>query len=438
MTSTDVLIVGTGISGLGCRALLQDQRDVLTLEAADRPGGLTRVFRVGEFIFDSVVHVLRFRDPELWRFAQLLCPDGFHHFPRINHVWQAGVQLDYPYQYHAGQLPEAIRKACLEGYIHNPWATAQDTRTFRDWLLKNFGPGFYEHFFHPYNLKLYGVGPECLEGERMTWLIPDGDRERVLEGSRDTVAAGAAGSQLAYPRGTLGIETLCHGAVGLAESPILVNQQVVHLDLAQRVLQVSSGQRYAYRELVSSIPLPGLLALIPDLDHEIAALGRSLKAVPLQVAEVGIEGEEHALAGQWSYFPDPDIPFYRLTRLEHVSPELCPAGHSALLLESSAAQPLVRDEVEGALRRVGMLAGTRVVHYRVRRIPAGYVLFEPGVVARVRRILEHLRERHVHPIGRYGRWDYMDIEGALATGLETAAFLRGGQLRSLLGSVPGM
>lgn len=55
----DAIVVGSGLGGLACAALLaRAGRSVLVAERHDRPGGCAHAFRRGDYLFDSAVHLV--------------------------------------------------------------------------------------------------------------------------------------------------------------------------------------------------------------------------------------------------------------------------------------------------------------------------------------------------------------------------------------------
>jgi prolycopene isomerase len=55
----DAVVIGSGLGGLSCAALLaRAGRHVLVVERHDRPGGYAHAFRRGSYLFDSAVHLV--------------------------------------------------------------------------------------------------------------------------------------------------------------------------------------------------------------------------------------------------------------------------------------------------------------------------------------------------------------------------------------------
>ena len=153
------------------------------------------------------------------------------------------------------------------------------------------------------------------------------------------------------------------------------------------------------------------------------AQAATLEAAAVTVVEVGVRTRGSALAAHWTYFPDPDIPFYRMTRLERISPELCPPGGGALLLECPGRTAPDRGHLLATLVKLGVIESPDVEWYGTRVIPHAYVLFRSGWQRAADDVMRELAERGIRSIGRYGAWRYSNIEQCLISGFEAAASL---------------
>ena len=418
MSDADVLILGGGLAGLACRAALPAHRSATVLEAADEIGGLLRVHERGDYVFDSVPHVIFFRSRRLLEALRGLLPGGLHAFARTNSIWQRGRRIPYPYQFNARALPDATRDECLAGFRGNPFAgTGGDgNATFREWLLGEFGPGFFRHFFQPYNEKLYGVPLDGLDAAPLRWTIPSENGRAVLAGEGDPAGA----PELFYPAGREGIALIPRVLAELGRGDVLTGAAAVRVDAGRRTVTVADGREFRYRSLVSSIPLPELLGMLDGVPEEVRELGRTLAAVPITVVQVGARATGPALPDIWTYFPDDDVPFYRMTRLERISAELAPPGGASILLECAGTAAPDRESVLAWLDAQGVVPRGAVEHYDAWHVPYAYVLFLRGYKRTLQRIRRALAERGIITTGRYGGWMYADIEMAMKSGLMAA------------------
>lgn len=440
MLETDVAILGGGVAGLACRAALGTGADTRLLEQASELGGLLRTYEQGRFAFDTCVHVLFFRDPELERWAHQWIPEGVHRFTKQNAIWQYGREIPYPYQYHAYALPSEARDECLQGFAERPRAAGENrSPSFEDWLIAQFGPGFYRHFFRPYNEKVYGLPPAELVAEPMTWMIPGDEHDAVIAGAHGPAALRpvSPSGMASYPRGRRGLASLIDGLGAAPGGSIHTGARVTGVDPEACEVVCESGARYRYRKLVSSLPLPTLLHALGPASRKLLSPEQSRKpwsqllpATELTMVEVGSTCGGRALDSHWTYFPEADVPFYRLVRLEKISPDLAPPGGVSLLLECQGAPQVDREATLRRLFDLGVLKEPRAEHFRVRRVPCAYVLFTPDARELAKRARAFLEELGIMCVGRYGTWSYSSIEGAIRSGMNAASRLDGVEARA--------
>lgn len=433
MSSHDVLVLGAGPAGLACRAGLASTREVATLEATPTYGGLLRVFPVGPYIFDTTVHVLFFSRPQLRAGLLALLPEGARSFARENLVWQAGTTIGYPYQWNAWALPPRLRDECVAGFLQERLSPMSAEPSFAEWLQAQFGGGFFDHFFRPYNEKLYGVPLDSLAASPMIWTIPADNRQAILRGAEAAIERPPGPTQF-YPRGRTGIQAIPDALLDAGDGPVLYGQRAVRVDPIARLVTTDTGEEHRYRELVSTLPLPALLRALGPLPPDLSRDLDELRASSVTVVQIGARETGDALKAHWTYFPDPEVPFYRLVRLEQISPDLAPAGGCSLLLECSGLEAPARASTLALLVRLGVLKTTAIDHWGVVTVPCAYVLFRPGHAARMQRLRAYLGEVGVRSVGRYGRWEYANIEQTIASGFEAALDLlpAGAERSSLL------
>jgi protoporphyrinogen oxidase len=151
-----------------------------------------------------------------------------------------------------------------------------------------------------------------------------------------------------------------------------------------------------------------------------AVATRELRAVDIRVVEIGATASGPGLPAIWTYTPDQTIPFYRLTRLECLSPELAPKGGTSILLEVSGELLSNEKTLFEILARLEVLDVNSIRHYFVRAIPHAYVLFLKGHRQEVARLRRSLALLDVFTAGRYGAWLYADIEMTLKSGVAAA------------------
>ena len=143
----DVVVVGSGIGGLSCAALLaRSGLDVLVVERHDRVGGYSHAFRRGRYLFDSAVHIIGGCEPVAYEggglIHQLLATLGVRdqvEFERVDPCYEAaypGLSLRVPCDLegfvdaHAEEFPSEGKG--LRQLVQECLAIRQETRRAAD------------------------------------------------------------------------------------------------------------------------------------------------------------------------------------------------------------------------------------------------------------------------------------------------------------------
>lgn len=416
MKRTEIVILGGGISGLACRAALTGH-DTLLLEAAEEVGGLLRMYEHGDYVFDTCVHVLFFRSAELRQRVAALLPAGLRAFPKQNAIWQRDTVVPYPYQLHTRALPAPVRDECLNALPEPGGEFESASASFEAWLVSEYGAGFVKHFFRPYNEKLYGVPLSQLAAKPTNSMFPRCDRAGIRRGAlTDTAPCESVNATSTYPIGRRGIGALTDAFEKLGAGELWLGARVVQLDPVRREVTTRDGRSVRYERLVNTLPLPTLLGLANS-----PALADAYAHTKVTIVEIGATRSGPGLPFHWTYFPDPEIPFYRLVRLERISNDLAPPGAAAILLECQGEPSIDREVILALLERLNVLHARDVNHFRTRVLPFAYVLFTHSTSDQLARVYADLSLLGIELAGRFGRWEYASIEGAILSGEAAAA-----------------
>lgn len=428
-----IVILGGGLAGLATAYFLRGRPHVV-LEAEQTVGGLCRSRAIGGFTFDYTGHLLHVRDPRSVALLDELWPGVFDIIERKAAIRMRGVTLPFPFQANLHGLPPEVVADCIVGAAEaagQPIPT-DPTTSFHDWSMAVLGRGISEAFMFPYNGKLFRRDPAEMTADWVSWAIPRPSLAEVVRGALGIANRGMGyNATFRYPKRG-GIEVVPQ-AFARRLATVRTGATVARVDLDRRVVTLATGEHLAYDALVSTIPLPKLLAIAVGGD-----LDGPREAAPLDWSVVGCLnlGIDRAGVGEgvhWLYFPDPEVPFYRVGFPHAMSAGVAPPGSSSLYVEFG----LRRDERPDAsaleaealetLRREGILDPTdRVVARDFLRIDPGYVIFDRARQEVMARVVPRLAACGVHTIGRYGGWTYSYMERAILDGLETADRLTAG------------
>ena len=429
------LVAGGGISGLAAAQALQERgRDYLLLERCPAVGGLTRTTQVEDFCFDYTGHFLhlrRFPSPSQIPHAHLN-DDDWETVERKSYFFAGGRLVDAPIQYHLGELPDELRKECETSYDARP-AAGGKIEGFREFIVSGFGQAVADRFLIPQNEKTMATPLGRLSIGAVKRFFPQPDEKRIRAGfANEAVETAEYNSTFWYPkRGGIDVLTrgLAHGLKSVA-----TNEEIVGIDLERRVVTTSAGRSIEWENMLPSIPLKALCKLTRDA--QLTAAAERLSHSSTISFNFGVRGKlPSALKdAHWVYVPDRDIPFYRFGCYSNISPAMCSNGYNAVYVEvgvpgedidrTDIARKL-QTEVIAALEKLGWVKSEDIVCTVAHVIRCAYVHHTPERDQLVRDILSRLNAAGIHPIGRYGLWDYVGMEDSISSALTTVEALTG-------------
>lgn len=422
----NVLIVGGGLTGLvAAEHLERAGTKTAVLERETEPGGACRSILESGFVFDYTGHLLHVARPETNAYLdELGLWSRLEVHGRRAAVVIGGRTTPYPVQINTHGLAPEIRRDCLVGFVR-AWAreAADDPADFRAWVLERFGEGLAQHFFFPYNSKLYRARPEELSVDWVGRYVPKPKLEEVVDGALglhdEDVGYNAT---FRYPaRGGI-----CMLPNGVAErlSALRLGHEVVRVHLGEGWVELADGERIEWRRLLSTISLPGLIdRVVDELPEEVASARRALRWVRVLNLALGVEGEAPS-DQHWLYFPDLELPFYRVGFPSNHG-ELAPEGCHTVSLEVSLdpGEGDVEDLAAAAQRafsETGLLDEHAIRVRRVTVLDPAYVVFDHSRREAVTTLRAFLREHGVMLAGRWAEWKYSAMEDAVLDGMRAA------------------
>ena len=432
----ETLIAGGGLAGLSCaRELHRASRSYLLVEREEETGGLCRtVFNRG-FTFDYTGHFLHFQKEEMKRWVLELVGKELKTRKRHAVIYSQGTYSEYPYQENNAGLPSSVVRENVLGYLeaalHRRFSRVEPSRAadFKTWCLQAFGPGLSKHFMFPYNEKLWKLPLSELTTHWMGRFVPSPRVLEVLKGAfhRQSSASGYNATFLYPDKG--GISILPRAiAQGL---PNLWRGAGLHqLDLRRRRAILTSGLEIQFDRLVSSLPLPRLVALASGMSSSLARSARELRATSIYNINLGLKGKQ-PVPYSWVYFPEKEFGFHRAGSVSACVPTVAPKGHASVYVEFSyrGTRPDGRKIGNHAVQKLKQLGWIKNESQIVNRVdldlPGAYVIYDAKRDATVGALLAFFRKNQVHSVGRYGRWEYGSMESAMEQGIQVAREILG-------------
>ncbi len=431
-----ILIAGAGLTGLSAAYHLDD-KDYMIVEKESEIGGLCRTKKIGDFHFDYTGHLLHINNPIFSQFISQECPNLFSRHVRKSFIHTQGTYVPYPFQINTFGLPSDTIFDCVYGFIkarmrnekENSSLDKQDVGksewSFKEWILRAFGEGFAQHFFIPFNEKLYCRDLDEISSEWTSWSIPVPALEDVLGG-----AIGIKKTKIGYNQTFLypkrgGIEILPKKLASLCRN-VLLEKEIVSVDLKRKEVYLEDGGVIKYHFLISTVPLNRLLSISKDLPDEVSQWGQNLKYIKVIDWNIAFRGSFRDDI-HWIYFPEKVFPFYRVGFSTNFSKGIAPEGYSCLYAEVAVDgkkeihNDKIKEQVMEQLIKLGIIQNEKdIVIQDLNIIDPAYVVFDRFRKRNLLKIRSFFEEHGVFLAGRFGGWDYLSMEKAFLDGREVA------------------
>ncbi|MGB5831338.1 MAG: FAD-dependent oxidoreductase [Thiohalocapsa sp.] len=416
-----IIIIGAGPTGIGAalRLLELDSSDFLLIEAEPTAGGLaSSVVDTHGFTWDLGGHV-QFSHYQTFDNAMemALGQDGWIKHQRESWVWIYDRFVAYPFQYNLHRLPRDAMWTCVQGLMDTANQPQVKAANFEDWILRTFGRGIADLFLLPYNFKVWAYPPATMNAHWVGERVAVPDLQTVMKGiclNQDNPSWGP-NNTFGFPRhgGTGAIWTRL--AARIPQRNIQFGDPVATIDAAQRIVTTTSGARFQYDKLITTLPLDRLANLVGEalLIEQTARLLYS----SVHVVGIGLRGQPpEALRSKcWMYFPEADCPFYRVTVFSNYSPNNTPEpGETWSLMAEVSESPrkpvdaerVVEDVVRGMLSTRLLSPADEIISRWHRRLSHGYPTPTVGRDDILEQVLPELEARDIFSRGRFGAWRY--------------------------------
>ena len=419
-----IVIIGAGCAGLAAAYELRQRGiPVKVYEKNDVYGGLCRSFTVGGYTFDTFAHVNFSRDPYVRSLLEERTPYLTHVPEAMNYV--QGHWVRNPVQNNLVGLPVEERIRIIKDFIARDQVGGEGS-TYYDWLLRQYGAYFTDHYPALYTRKYWTVEASQLEEK---WI-----GARMYAPTIDEVLRGAMTKETPNVHYTKEIHYPKEGGYQAFLAPLANEAEIEYrkslkeIDLAEKTVSFADDSMVPYHTLISTIPLPevvaGIRQFVPD---EVTAAAAALDHTSGVMVSVGLSCGNVAPA-LWFYIYDEEIYPARVYAPNIKSPHNVPPGCAALQAEVyySRYKPLrqsieeIRDATVSQLIAMGLFTPEDVRCVDVRQETYANIMFTPAIYVARQTVRDYLTAQGIITAGRFGEWDYLWTGESLLSGREAA------------------
>lgn len=439
-SQTGVAVLGAGIAGMSAALHLKSDYDIF--EQAERIGGLCCTENFGGFRFDRSIHVLYTKQPYAKKFITGMLGSNFSLRPKYSFIYSHGVYTAYPYQANTYGLPADVVTRNLMGLIQATYnQPTKKPANFSQWAYSVFGAGITEEFFLPFNWKVWAYPQDKMSYD---WIA-----DRVLTPPIRTAIQGAVApskgefgpnARFWYPKRG-GMEALPK-SMGKHLNPGTVHTftRVRRIRVRQHLLEFDDGSTCRYDHLISTAPISKLAQLADRVPANVRSAASKLKWNTVFTVNIGLD-IPNLTPMHWAYYPDPGLIFHRLSWPKNFASSMTPSRTSSVAAEISVsrwkdvgatdARTLLRKTVEGLIK-IGLI--TKLQAAKIKREHCGVVRLEPAYIIYTREhrpatkvIHKWLRSNDIYACGRFGDFEYLNMDHSILSGKAAAERVLGGE-----------
>ena len=417
------IILGAGIAGLSAAYHLKEKGISSIVYEQDKDwGGLCGNFTVDGFRFDRFVH-LSFA-PDEYTQKMFAGTHGMHeHIPYPTNYYH-GYWIKHPAQNNLHPLPTEEKIKIINDFVHRPQMEVSQIKDYEQWLRCQYGNYFAEHFPFAYTRKYWGVEPHELETKWVGIRMSSPDLSEVLRGAFEAQdKCFYYAKVMKYPQsgGFKSIlNTIAQG------TDIRLEHQVCRIDTHEKRVYFSNGTSSEYSHLISSLPLPEIIKMLPDVPSAVKQAAADLRYTCGYEVSLGFKRPDIA-KHLWFYIYDEDIPPARVYSPSLKSADNAPAGCSSLQAEiffangSNIPSPRqMLDTTIDKLINMGIFKAEDLIVKDIRFENFANIIFDQNIYHNRKIVLDYLHQQHIYSIGRFGKWEYFWTFQAFADGKNLA------------------
>lgn len=429
--SGPVVVVGAGVAGLLTAHLLAEAgAEVVVIEKLDQVGGLARSFTYDdEWVFDCGPHRFDTTNSNVKAYLDRVLQNHSTFFPRKSEVYFKGDYYDWPIKpQNLVQLPPGLAaKAFVDLSVNGRKSYEEDN--FQTYILKQYGPTLYKHFFEGYSLKFLQIHPKDTHsdwakvGINRAIIDDNAQMQNLTQLLKSTfMQVNKKPPRYLYPQGGMQQAWDKVADLFLAKGGRIITGTGARMEGANgKITTVWAGEeRFEPSVVVWTAPI----TLACD---QLGLPKPDLKYLGLLLYNIMVK-EEAPRDYQWCYYGARDLLLNRVSTPKFFSPDTSPPGTTGYCCEVTCMKGDARwkhgerlsDWVVDDMVRVGMIRDRRnVVDVRVEKLPNSYPIYHrnyPGQLDIARRGLSQFDNLHL--AGRTGLFWYNNMDHSMENAMQ--------------------
>ncbi len=402
-----ICIIGAGITGLTAGKLLSQNHEVTIYEKETKVGGIARTKDVNGITYHTVGgHCLNSKNKEVMNFIfkDILAIENWHLVKRDAKIDLDNNFISYPIEFSIKEISKFDKDLAFN--ITKDFLSSLDTNedNLADWFKSKFGKTLADKYFIPYNRKIWQMEPSEMSHLWIEGKLPIPNKKDFFEGliknNEDTMPH----STFYYPntndQNTF-IDALEKGL------NIIKEFNVISIEKSDKKWIINN--EFEYDIVINTMPLDLLTSIIKDIPKNIIEDAKKLKYNKV----TNMLWKTKPIDFTWTYYPDKDTIFHRHI---HIGNFFKPAKNYTIT-ESMGEHSF--DEMVAYGKKFDYLV--EPLDYNISDY--AYVVYDQNYNKATTNIKEYLKSIKLHTIGRFGEWEYYNMDKCMESAFELCKML---------------
>ncbi|MEM9117563.1 MAG: NAD(P)/FAD-dependent oxidoreductase [Cyanobacteria bacterium P01_F01_bin.56] len=341
-----VVIIGGGPAGLTAGyELIKHGIESVTLEKADKVGGISRTERYKGYRFDIGGHRFFTKVGEVQAVWQEILGSDFIKTPRMSRIYYDGKFYDYPLALTRTLQNLGLRRSTLiilsylQAKVKKALRLRREPETFEEWVIDCFGSRLYKTFFKTYTEKVWGIPCDQIRADWAAQRIRNLSlKEAILNSLFGSKNSKSLIKKFDYPRLGPGMMwERCQEILEAHGSPVHLHTEVVKVERQDnhitRVIAKQGDRQFALKgeHFINSMPVSALMhRLDPPPPPYILEAAQGLKYRDFLIVSL-IINRQHLFPDNWLYIHSPEFRVGRIQNFKNWSAEMVPDAQKTCL-----------------------------------------------------------------------------------------------------------
>lgn len=415
-----ICILGAGLSGTSLAYYLK--KECTVIEKENTVGGLCRSYNINNICYDIGPHIIFSKNERIMAEMVEMLGNNVSKIKRSNQIFMHGKMIKYPFENNLYLLPEAEKQYCVNSFLNNPYQDYVPCNML-NFFLKIFGEDITNIYLRPYNEKIWKFDPSYMDLQ-MVDRIPKPPKEDILSGAEGNPKEGYTHQLYFYYPKINGIQSIVEAYKNKATAACFKLGEVINAISKKDSLWciTTNKAQYIFDTIISTLPVTDLLKLLQvDMPSDIKEKGCYLKYNSLITVLLSFDkdniGDNFALN-----FPDKNIIFHRLSKLNSLGDAYSIGNSSTLLAEisyrSGDLTEKMNDEeilsrVVNDLQKLSLVPQLKPNFHQLVRTKYAYVIYDIKHKENTSAVKEFLSSIGIHLLGRFSQFEYINMDKAL-------------------------